>query len=175
MNSLYVRSLVLLCMTTLLLSCGGDVESSNGGGSASTMTVTLATGTTTYTEGPLNNLGYYDPSFSGDSAAGVGTLITMCSGVTGAGPCDVLINVRTSDMIPGGYTIAGGTNTTTYFMYMTQGQYYDSIVSRGTITLASVGNVGEPITGTFQAVLGLRTNPSTTIGVSGTFSVTRDH
>ena len=175
MGLLSMRLLVQISMLTLLTACGGG-GSTDGNSAASTMTVMIGGGgTATYTEGPINNLGYYDPSFSGDNAAGQGTLITMCSGVNGPDPCNVLINIRTSDMIPGGYTIAGGTNTTTYFMYMTQGQYYDSLVSKGTITLTSVGGVGEPITGSFQAVLGLRSSGTTTIGISGTFSVIRDH
>jgi hypothetical protein len=168
-----------------IAGCGGGGGPSTGGaGSASTMTVTLATGsgmsggigTTTYTEGPINNFGYYDPSFSGDIAAGAGMLITMCSGVTGAGPCNVLINVNTSGWTPGGYLVTGGTSTTsTYLLYMEQGQYFDGIASKGTVTLTSVGNVGEPIEGSFQAILALRTNSSTTIEVSGVFSVVRDH
>jgi len=183
------RKLTAVCLTLaacvlgLIVSCGGGGGNNSGG--ASTMEISVVTGTsvsggigfTTYTEGYINKDGYYDPSFSGDCSPTMpATLITMCSGVYGgAAPCDILINIRTAGMTPGGYSITGGTNTSTNFMYMDQAQYYDSIVSKGTITLTSVGKVGEPIVGTFDAVLGLRSDLSTTMGVSGTFSVIRDH
>ena len=182
MKSLCTRSLMMAALA-LLVSCGGG-SSGGGSGSASTTTITVSaatgsvpgTGTTTYTEGPINGYGYYDPSFSGDCAAGLGMLITMCSGVTGMGPCDVLINIRTSGWTPGGYLVTGGTATAaTYLLYMKQGSYYDSLASQGTVTLTSVGNVGEPISGSFRAVLGLRSIGTPTIEVSGTFSVIRDH
>ena len=177
MNKSRTRGLFLIFLMTLLTACGGG-GSSNGGGPASTMTVTLATGTTTYTEGHINNIGYYDPSFSGDCDPLAGTLITMCSGVTytmSHTTCDVLINVRTSDMTPGPYSITGNSSADTYVLYHNKTQFYDSFVSSGTITLTSVGSVGAPITGSFQAVLQLLSAPTTTMGISGTFSVIRDH
>lgn len=162
--------------------CGGSGSSSGGSGGSSTLSITVSSGTGTtsgsssaeYTEGHINEIGEYDPSFGGAAEPGAGTLITLCSGVTITGYCSVMINIRTSDTTPGGYTIVGATNTNSYIMYMASGQYYDSIASKGTITLTSVGNVGQPITGTFDAVLGLRSIGTPTIGVSGTFSVIRD-
>lgn len=177
-----LRSTVAMLVLFLLASCGGG-GGSDGGGNASTLAITVsqATGTsggsttTTYTEGPINSRGYYDPSFSADLfPTSSRTLITMCSGVTTTG-CAVLINVGAGGTAPGGYSITGGSSTATYILYAAQGNYYDSLASQGTVTLTSVGAVGSPITGSFQAVLGLRSTGTPTRMVSGTFSVIRDH
>jgi hypothetical protein len=169
----WILSLIIILAVVVFAACGGGGGGGGNAGSASTLTATVGAGTTTYTEGPINNIGYYDPSFSGDSAPGVGTLITMCSGVSTT--CDILINIRTADATPGPYPITGGSSTPTYIVYSDHGQHYYSILSSGTVTLTSVGNVGQPITGSFQAVLELWTVPTSTLAISGTFSVLRDH
>jgi hypothetical protein len=60
--------------------------------------------------------------------------------------------------------------------YDTNNQPYTSIFSNtsGTITLSSIGNVGDKITGTFDAVVSRLTNTNDTLRISGLFSVTRD-
>jgi len=142
---------------------------------ASTLTLTKGAETTTWTDGPINAAGNYDPSFSADCDPTQRTLITMCSGVSDGG-CSVLVNVNAAATTPGSYSISGGSSTATYFIYTDpDGQHWDSLAGQGTITLASVGAPGDPITGSFEAVLGLWPDPLTTIAVSGTFSVVRDH
>ena len=164
---LFVLKQLVLCSSLLVLaSCsGGDGSVST----ASKMTVTTGASTTTYTSGPINTFGYYDPSFNADLFSMTSTQITMCSGVTDT-TCGISINITTAGTTPGPYPITG-----TRILYSDHGAYYDSIASSVTVTLTSVGNVGEPITGSFQAVLGLRTDLTTTQSIYGTFSVIRDH
>lgn len=167
MKNLFLILLVLSLAITAG-SCGGD----GGGGSAgptSTMTLTQNYTSTTFTDGTTNSSGYYDPSFSADVYPAPRTLVTMCSGVS-AGTCAKLVNVSAGGATPGSYTIDCSSTYVTYT--------YDSFpyfCKSGTVTLASVGAVGEPITGSFNAVLSLSGYQSITIDLSGTFSVIRDH
>jgi hypothetical protein len=66
-------------------------------------------------------------------------------------------------------------NSIAYNIYDTHYLSYTSLFSdtSGTITLSSIGNPGEKITGTFDAVVTLLTNTFDTLCISGTFSVTR--
>ena len=172
--------LAVAILTALMGSCSGSSGGGAGASTASTMTVTAGSSTTTYTDGPVNDAGYYDPSFSADCYPTPRTLITMCSGEAGgASGCTKLINVSAFGTTPGSYTVnVGGTAETgspTYVSYSlnNSAQFYSS--TSGTVTLTSVGNVGEPVTGSFEAVLALYGAPTTTLAVSGTFSVIRDH
>ena len=177
----------VLFVMPLLFSCGG----SGGGdgvtvndGIGNTMTVTIATqspmgggiGTTTYTEGAINGYGYYDPDMEADIYQTSGrTEIMLSSGVTGGPTLPVtLINIVTSGHTAGAYPITGdGTaGLTTYISYKDNAESHNSIISSGTVTIDSIGNVGEPVIGSFSAVV-LCTSPSHTHAISGTFNMKR--
>jgi hypothetical protein len=177
------NSLVLIAFCMLvavgLVACGGG-----GGGSctgcADTMTVAVSgSAPITYTEGPYNSFGYLDPSLSSFVTPSGNTSVSLCSGVTPSGTsatCDTLISISIKGNTPQSYP-TGTTGTPTQISYRTNNQTYSSVSSSttGTITLSSVGNnVGEKITGTFDAMVTNMSNSSDTLGISGTFSVKRD-
>jgi hypothetical protein len=87
-----------------------------------------------------------------------------------------LINIVTSGHTAGAYPITGdgGAGVTTYISYTDNGQSHKSIISSGTVTIDSIGNVGDPVIGSFSAVV-LCTSPSHTHGISGTFNVKMAH
>jgi len=163
-------------------ACGGGGGGEKGG-SADTMTVSISgptgEGTKKYTEGPINSYGYYDPSMEADIYPTTGTTwITLSSGVTG-GPTmpSTVINIYTSDHATGPHAITGNCSTSalTCVSYSVNGQTYDSISSSGTVTIDSIGSVGQPVIGSFSAVVAVLTAPSTTMAISGTFNVKRDN
>jgi hypothetical protein len=79
---------------------------------------------------------------------------------------------------PGSYPVDPG-YVNSSVMYSSNGIPYDNLLSNtsGTIILSTVGNVGENITGTFDAevVSLLATNTTDTLRISGSFSITRDN
>jgi hypothetical protein len=168
--------LLLVLFTAVFLSACG--ESGGGGVAADTMTVTIGGNSQLYTEGPINSYGYYDPYMEADIYQDTGrTIIMLTSGETGIGMPPTLVNIVTSGHAEGDYPITGGSGTpgTTYVAYTDHGQHYDSIVSSGTVTIESIGNVGQPVIGSFSAVVALSTAPGTTLAISGTFNVMREN
>lgn len=171
-----MRAAVFMMVGIGLAACGGGGGSSAGGGDPDTMTVivTGASGTTTatYTEGPYNNNGLLDPSLS-SFVTPSSTSVSLCTQSTGA-TCAVSMTISVRGVTPQSYP-TGTSNTPTQITYRANNLTYSSIYSgtTGTITLASIGNVGEKITGAFDTVVTNMTNSSDTLGISGTFSVTR--
>ncbi len=169
-----VVTAALMCCMVLTACGGGGGGTSAGGGVADTMTATVSGVTTTYTEGTYNTQGFLDPDMS-SFATTSNTFISLCSGVSSI-TCTTLVNISIRGNTPQSYP-TGTTNSPTQITYSTNNQTYSSIYSStiGTVTLSSVGNIGEKITGTFDAVVTNMSNSSDTLGISGTFSVERDH
>ncbi len=191
MKSGFFKGMVLIFLLTVLVSCGGGGGGGGGdggnGGIGNTMTVVVKTesGTgetmsiTPYTEGPINGYGYYDPDMEADIYPDTGrTIIMLSSGVTGGDtPPATLINIVTSGHTAGVYPIDGTSGMQgiyTYIMYKGGSEYHDSVISSGTVTIDSIGNVGEPVIGSFNAVV-LCTSPTHTHAISGTFNMKRAH
>jgi hypothetical protein len=157
-----------ILLAVALYGCGGG----DSGSSADTMTVTISgpsgTTTTTYVEGTYNAQGYLDPDLSSFVTTSL-TRIDLISQVSSTQPTGVKITVlgATAQTYPAGQSA---------IFYYTNNQSYDSLISNTscTVTLSSIGNVGEKITGTFDAVVSLLTNTYDTVRISGTFSVMRD-
>ena len=167
---------VVLCMmvTAGLVACGGGGGTSDNGAEADKMTVTVSSPTgveaTTYTEGPYNVNGNLDPNIS--ALVLTNTIISLCSGGTST-MCATQISIMARGNTPQSYpTGTAGTPTQITYNYK-----YSSVSSSdtGTVTLTSVGNVGEKITGSFSAVVANMSNPTDTRGISGTFSVKRNN
>jgi hypothetical protein len=173
-----------------MVSCGGGGGGGESGGSGNsgignTMTVIVSSatptgggaGNTQYTEGAINGNGYYDPDMEADIYPDSGRVIIMLSsGVTGGVTPTTVLNIVTSGHTAGAYPITGngGAGVTTYISYTDNGQHHTSIISSGTVTIDSIGNVGDPVIGSFSAVV-LCTSPSHTHGISGTFNVKMAH
>ena len=102
----------------------------------------------------------------------------MISGITAPGSNAVTINIDVNGNTAQSYNTGGGdfTSNISYETYNPSSQSYMSMFSstNGTITLSSIGNVGEKINGTFDAIVASVTNTSDILKISGTFSVTRD-
>lgn len=177
MRKLFGILRLILFSVVFLSACGSG--GGGGGGAADSMTVVVDGLTKTYTEGPINIAGYYDPYMEADIYPSTGrTWITLSSGVTGgATPPNVVINVWVSDHIAGVYNIAGGCahSAATCVSYTDQGKRYDSTAASGTVTIESIGNAGQPVIGSFSAVLTLSAPPNTTMNISGTFHVMREN
>ena len=151
---------------------GGGSTSNGGGGTGDTMTVSvwsLSTSTTTTTY--AGNA--YDPLLTAlTDTTNNKTYIDMGSGYnfftsSWAKTLSLAINGTTA----GVYSFPTVTAPTGMF-------YTDNILyghtyqgTSGTITITSIGNIGAPVTGAFNATLA--TDPTHTIGMSGSFSVTR--
>jgi hypothetical protein len=173
---LFVLKQLVLCSSLLVLvSCSGGGGDNAPGNAADTMTVTVVnqsagTTTTTYTAN--------------------GTDITTFGGVSTFPDPDgltyvnmnspsVQVVVSANGMTAGTYPITGSlavlsvrytmyTSPTTTEIYATDGS--------GTIEITSIGAVGQQITGSFNAVVYKGypvSGPTSTLGVSGTFSVER--
>jgi len=140
------------------------------------MTLIVSTQTTTYIEGAINGYGYYDPNMEVGIYQDSGrTEIMLSSGVKGgATPPDTLINILTAGHTAGAYPITGdGTaGVTTYIFYKDNAEDHYSIISSGTVTIDTIGNIGAPVIGSFSAVV-LCTSPSHTHAISGTFNMKR--
>lgn len=175
----FIAVLVSSIFAITLASCG------IGGGEVTpdTIEVTITgsagtTTTTTYTEGPINSEGYYDPYMEANIYPTTGrTWITLSSGVTDVSTMpDIVINIWVGNHVVGEYTITGkcAASSTTCVRYQDHGQDYDSIAS-GKVIIENIGNVGDPVKGSFSAVVALSTAPSTTMAISGTFNVKREN
>ncbi len=191
-KSVKVNLMTVLCLFFLLTSCsggggggGGGLGGNSGIGNTLTLSVSTAGGgggglglsTVTFTEGDINEYGYYDPDMEADVYSNTGrTIIMLSSGVTGSAAPLTLLNVVTSGHTAGAYPITGtsGTPGATYIRYNDNGESHDGIVSSGTVTIDSIGNVGDPVIGSFSAVV-LCTSPSHTHGISGTFNMKREN
>jgi hypothetical protein len=176
---------VLICALSIIISCGSGGGGIVGGGTGTAgnpnniLTVTRATttgaSTATYREGFVNSFGLVDPNLFAASDNISATLVGLSSGIPKFGPPAKLINIIAGGISAGTYTIGGGGSSGTYIAYDDQGQSYMSTYGSGTVTLTSVGNVGAPIIGSFNAVLTLiGSSPTTTLGFSGSFSVVRE-
>lgn len=177
--------MLIVCMLVMIGSAacsGGGGGSSSGGGTGDTMTVTLTDQstavTTTYTEAGFNTYGYLDPNLSSHVTTSSDTWVLLSTGATGSS-IDLSINIAVRGNTPGSYP-TGTTPSSTFISYTTYTtgiQSYNSQNSNstGTITLTSVGNVGEMITGSFDAIVAHISYPTNTRGISGTFSVKREH
>ena len=171
-------SVLITAVVVTMAACGGGDDGGGGAADMMEITITSSTGTTTtpYIEGPINIHGYYDPYMEANIAASTGrTWITLSSGVVGgATPPDIVINIVTDDHLAKGYPITGdgGPGITTYISYTDNGVRYGSIISSGTVTIESIGNVGDPVKGTFNAVVD---SGADTLTISGTFNVKREN
>jgi hypothetical protein len=129
-------------------------------------------------EGSYNAQGHLDPNLISYVTASSNTQIELHSGESntqGSTIISIAVDNKTPQSYPTG--IATPVNTITYEYYDTHYQSYTSLFSStsGTITLSSVGNTGEKITGTFDAVVSLLTNTSDTLKISGSINITRDN
>ena len=168
-----MRRKVMLAQAFLFLSfalfaCGGGGTS----GSADTMTITVSsptgTVTSTYTEGSQGDL---TPYLSSNVRATYIEIVLIIDPHNMNSLTNVHI-VAVGDNTPQSYSLGG--NSRSWIAYNINNQSYVSVLSSpsGTITISSIGNMGEKITGTFDAVV---TSTSSTLNISGTFSVTRDN
>ena len=101
----------------------------------------------------------------------------MISGPPAPGSNTVSIFIEVNGKTPKLYNSGGGDYTSNIF-YETYNpsQAYASMFSstNSTITLWSIGDVGEKIIGTFDAIVTCFTSTSDPLEISGTFSVTRN-
>ena len=128
--------------------------------------LSTATTTTTYAGDQ-----YDDPLLTAETnTINKKTYVDMGSGYnlsTYAQTLDLAIN----GTVPGVYSFATTTAPTGIFYSnnVLFGTHYPGM--NGSITITSTGNVGSRVTGTFSATLA--SDPTHTIGMSGSFSVTR--
>jgi hypothetical protein len=166
-----------MMFTIFLFSCGGG---SSDGSAPDTMTVTISgptgTTTTTYSEGTYNSQGTLDPNLISYVTHSNETRIELHNSMT-IYPQFVSIGIIINSNTPQSYPLCNPpTNSVSYSAYH---QSYISIDSNpcGTVTISSIGNVGDKITGTFDVSLislTSSTNTSDTVKISGSFNVTRD-
>lgn len=166
---LIMKLMVLIFIVSLLASCGGGGGggSTPGGGTGDTMTVIIANpaSTTTYNEAA------FDPLLTGTvSGTPQKTYVDMCSGITNNGGCTKAVNMAVDGITaPKIYN----TSTVTKVTYTDGSKIYSS--TSGTLTLTTLGVVGERITGSFDNVVVANvSNVSDILTISGTFSVTRE-
>ncbi len=179
-------SVFFMIFVTVLLGCSSG--SSNSGSTPDTMTVTVAdasgTLTTIYTEGSPttspHGYSYLDPIMTADVLPSNHISIQLRSGMSNT-QTETIILLETENNTAQSYSITS--NSPTYVSYNIGGQDYATYFSStpsGTIVLDSVGNVGDKITGSFDAIVTLgsitpATGTTDTRRVSGTFSVIRSH
>jgi hypothetical protein len=166
MKKLNTKLIALLFALSLLSACGGGGgggSTSGGGSDSDTMTVNIVslstpTTTTTYT-GSMSTtptlIGMvYGTSQTVVELAGPTLQVAVCAGGSNASTYPMGLCAAGSGTVT--YIISAGTTTT-----------YNG--ATGTVTLTSVGGVGQPITGSFDAIVSDTTN---TMRVWGSFSVT---
>jgi hypothetical protein len=176
---------ILFILLTIASSSG--CGSSSGNRSPDTMTVTISSPsgsatTTTYTEGSYstNSTGNSgpNPDLSSYITASSMTNIELhyWDGISSGTTVALVMSINGNT--PGSYPVDPG-YVNSSVMYSSNGIPYDNLLSNtsGTIILSTVGNVGENITGTFDAevVSLLATNTTDTLRISGSFSITRDN
>ncbi len=170
MKPFLMKFMTLIFSLSLLSACGdgGGSSTSNSNGTGDSMTVTVvskSTGTTTTT---YNGNGS-DPVFSAGFNSGR-TIIQMGSAAAGVFISADGTSVNSYPISQTGsptvkYTVySSSTPTTTVYSAMS-----------GTVTLTSVGNIGQPVTGSFEAYLIDISKPTSTLDISGTFSATRQY
>jgi hypothetical protein len=190
MKNKIARSLVFALFTIVLLSCSGK-DNSGGSITSDTMTVTVtdlsSTLTSIFTEGSYTTspqgFSYIDPSLDSYVTPANKLGIELRSGMSlsnAPAPREAII-IGIDGNATGTYSIdATGLS---YISYLINDQLYASYFSSspsGTIVISSIGNVGEKITGSFDALVTRGSlTPSAgnadTRTISGTFSVTRTH
>ena len=173
---------VMVCMliAITLFACGGGGNS----GGADTMTVIVTgpsgTTTTTYREGPYSTTSsghsFLNPRLNAYITASNETSIEVLYWDGVSLGTTVALTMHVYGSTPGLYPVDPGFANST-IVYLSNNQTYDNLRSStsGTIILSSVGNVGEKITGTFDAVVTLLTNASDTLRITGSFSITQDN
>jgi len=154
----------------LLTGCGGGGGGSTDGGLAAGrwMTVNVESNTqaaisTTYT-GDYTGNGTTTPLLIGYVLSGT-TTETIVEMVTSA----VEVEVAANSIDAGVYSVTPGSLTPTGIRYSLNGTNIYVPVS-GTVTLTSVGAVGAPISGSFDAIV---SNTTDTKRVWGSFSINR--
>jgi hypothetical protein len=165
-----------ISFTSVLSGCGGN--SGNPAQDTITLTVSGPTGTitTTYIEGTYNSQGELDPNMMSYVTALNYTHIQFLSGqpwTSGSSGFVLVVNDNKAQAYStGGFPYDGYID---YDFFDPNNNHYTSIYSTesGTITLSSIGNVGEQITGTFNIPISNPTNTSDTLRLSGSFRVTR--
>ncbi len=186
MKSLFVWTVFCIIFTSAVLGCSGST--SNNGSTPDTMTLAVTdisgTLTSTFTEGSPTispqGYSYLDPNINADVLPSNHIYIQLRTGMSNTQTATIL-GIETEGNTAQSYSIAA--NNPSYISYSIGNQTYATYFSStpsGTITLFSVGNIGDKISGSFDAIVTLGTStPVTgttdTRRVSGTFSVTRGH
>ncbi len=157
-NILWILVILLLILT--LISC-----SSSSGSVADTMTVTISdpsgTATTAYTEHYYSEgQAHFDPYLISYSTSSYTTIYLFSYTPW------TMIEIQIKGNTPGSFPVNA---TDTSIFYQTDNQYLIS-QNVGTITLQSIGNVGDKISGSYEAVF----TSGTSTNISGYFSVTRE-
>ena len=158
-RGIFIKLLFCSIVILLVVSCGSQ---ENGAGAPNTLSLRIDGGPElVYTEQPDS----FDPLISGvvDGLGGVNIL--MDAGWNGSS-YNVNLWMILSDAVPGTYT-----TPEIYVVYSDGTTDYTTLVT-GSVTLDTVGNVGERITGTY--ILTIDDALSSQVTISGSFSVTRD-
>ncbi len=176
MRSLWTKWTVLVFALYLLAACGGGGGSggntTGGGGGSDWMTVnvvslTTPTTTTTYTGNYTTT-----PALTGSVYTSLTVTQTFA---TLSGP-PVQVNLCASGIDLASYPIINGTcfNGGASVSYVLRSGLTITVFdgTTGTVTLTSVGNQWQPITGSFDAIVSEFSAPSSTMRVWGAFSVT---
>lgn len=129
---------------------------------------------------PLKAIPNLDPIMSADVLPSNHIAIQLRSGMSNTQTATILL-IETEGNAVQSYAIAA--NNPLYISYNNGNQDYATFFSSapsGTIIYSRIGNVGEKITGSFDAIVTLGsitpvTGATDTRRVSGTFSVTRSH
>jgi hypothetical protein len=177
MRKNFVWPMVCMSMifTIALFGCGGGGTSNAISGAVvpDTMTVTISgpsgTVTKTYTKGSYDTQGHLNPDMISYVSPSNTTIIELADvSTTQVDRVDIVVFGTTPQSYP-----IDSSNSLLTAVYVNN--VYTSMFSSpsGTVTLSSIGNVGEKINGTFDATVTSDTNASDTLKISGTFSVTR--
>ncbi len=163
MKSLWTKWMALLFVLSLLVSCGGG-GGGGGGGTGDTMTITIGT------NAPITYNGNASDPILTAKVITTKTYINLASGYSFAtSSWAKILNITINATTSGTYTFSSAADPTG-ILYSDVPNTYQG--TSGTITI-TIGDVGSPITGTFNATLLCGTGCTGTITMSGSFSVTR--